>query len=428
MKIAILAVGSQGDVRPYSALGAGLAQAGHAVRFATHEAFRGHIQSLGLEFAPIKLNPMEIVQGETGQAWLASMDKPIRFMRSISALAREVLDSVNDDAWAACQGCDAVIFSLPLSISGLTMAEVLGIPGIPGALYPLHATWVFPSIMTPQLPLQGRAMNRLSALIVQQVFWHVFRSHQNRWRKSRLHLPPLPFRLPLAGMRRQGVPVLYGYSPTVIPVPEDWHSSYTVCGYWFPPPQAGWTPPAALTDFLGSGPAPLYIGFGSMASADPQRMTEIVLEALRITGHRAILASGWGGLSAGSLSENVLRVESVPHEWLFPRVAAAVHHGGAGTTAAALRAGVPSVVVSFFADQFFWGNRLYELGAGSRPLSQKNLTAAGLAEAILSVTGSSAVQARCRDLARSISLEKGVATAVAAVERYLNERTRRVIQ
>src|SRR5271157_2617452 len=290
MRIAILAIGSQGDVRPYSALGAGLVQAGYSVRFATHETFQDLVSSFGLEFARIKVNPMEIVQGETGQAWLASMDRPIRFMASISALAREVLDSVNDDAWAACQGCDAVIYSLPLSITGLTMADALGVPGIPGALYPLHATWVFPSIMTPRIPLQGRSMNRLSALIVQQVFWHVFRSHQNRWRKSRLGLRPLPFRLPFASMRKQGVPMLYGYSPTVIPVPGDWHDTYAVCGYWFPPPLQDWAAPAVVSDFLRAGAAPLYIGFGSMASADPRRMTEIVLDALRITGHRAILA------------------------------------------------------------------------------------------------------------------------------------------
>jgi UDP:flavonoid glycosyltransferase YjiC (YdhE family) len=287
---------------------------------------------------------------------------------------------------------------------------------------------VFPSIITPRLPLQGRSMNRLSALVVQQVFWRIFRSHQNRWRKTRLGLKPLPFRLPLASMRKRGVPVLYGYSPTVIPIPDDWHETYTVCGYWFPPPQEEWTPPAAVADFLRAGPAPLYVGFGSMASADPRRMTEIVLEALRITGHRAILASGWGGLTSGVLPDTVLPVKSAPHEWLFPRVAAAVHHGGAGTTAAALRAGIPSVVVSFFADQFFWGNRLHALGAGSRPLSQKNLTAAGLAEAILSATGSAALQSRCRELAQLISKEKGVPVAVEAVRRYLSESTRRVSQ
>ena len=428
MRITILAVGSQGDIRPFSALGAGLAEAGYEVRFATHETFRNLIESSGLEFARIKGNPMEIVQGDTGQAWLASMDKPLRFMASISTLARDLLDSLNDDAWAACQGSDAVIYSLPLSVSGHTMADALGVPGIPGALYPLHATWVFPSIMTPQLPIRSRSMNRLSALLVQQAFWQIFRSHQNRWRKSRLGLPPLSMRMPFASMRKRGVPILYGFSPTVIPVPDDWHGSYSVCGYWFPAPQEGWEPPAALVDFLRAGPPPLYIGFGSMASADPERMTDIVLEALRATGHRAIIASGWGGLRGSALPATVLPVESVPHEWLFPRVAAAVHHGGAGTTAAALRAGIPSVVVSFFADQFFWGNRLYEIGAGSRPLSQKNLTAQRLAEAILSVTGSAVVQSRCRDVAHAISLERGVPAAVDVVNAYLGAMMPRIAQ
>ncbi|MGO9308376.1 MAG: glycosyltransferase [Spirochaetia bacterium] len=428
MRITILAIGSQGDVRPYSALGAGLARSGYSVRFATHETFQGIVASFGLEFARIKVNPVGIVQGETGQAWLASMDRPLRFMASISALAREVLDSVSDDAWAACQGSGAVIYSLPLSVTGLTMAEALGVPGIPGALYPLHATGAFPSIMTPRIPLQGRWTNRLSALAVQQVFWHIFRSHQNRWRKSRLGLPPLPLRLPFASMRKHGVPMLYGYSPSVIPVPGDWHDTCSVCGYWFPPASPDWTPPPAVAGFLRSGPAPLYVGFGSMASADPRRVTGIVLEALRITGHRAILASGWGGLTAGALPDTVLPVESIPHEWLFPRVAAAVHHGGAGTTAAALRAGIPSVVVSFFADQFFWGNRLHQLGAGSPPLSQKHVTARALAAAIQSVTSSAAVKSRCGALAQRLAAENGVDAAVQVVRRYLSESTRRVIQ
>ena len=428
MRIVILAIGSQGDVRPFSALGAGLARAGHTVRFATHDHFRAHVESLGLEYAPVRLNPMQIVQGETGQAWLASMDKPLKFMASISRLAGEVLDSVNDDAWAACQGCDAIIYSLPLSVSGYTMADVLGVPGIPAALYPLHATWAFPSIMTPQLPLKGRAMNALSAHLVIQVFWQVFRSHQNRWLKTRQGRRGLPLNPPLAAFRRKGVPLLYGYSPSIIPVPQDWHETYKVCGYWFPPPQAGWVPPAAISRFLEEGPAPLYVGFGSMASADPARMTGIVLDALKATGHRAILASGWGGLQGEALPQSVLQVQSVPHEWLFPRVAAAVHHGGAGTTAAALRAGIPSVVVTFFADQFFWGNRLNEIGAGSRPLAQKRLTAESLAEAIRSVTDSPDVRSRCQDLASRIAGEDGVGAAVAAVDHYLGAMMRRMTQ
>jgi UDP:flavonoid glycosyltransferase YjiC (YdhE family) len=214
----------------------------------------------------------------------------------------------------------------------------------------------------------------------------------------------------------------------VIPVPDDWHNTCKVCGYWFLPPLVDWSPPPAVEEFVRDGPPPLYIGFGSMASADPQRTTEIVIKALRITGHRAILAMGWGGLISGTLPGSVLPVQSIPHEWLFPKVAAAVHHGGAGTTAAALRAGVPSVVVSFFADQFFWGNRLHEIGAGARPLSQKSLTAEGLAKAILSVTGPAAIKSRCRELANRISTENGVGAAVQIVRRYLNESILRVSQ
>ncbi|MGA2975578.1 MAG: glycosyltransferase [Spirochaetia bacterium] len=427
MRLTVLAAGSQGDVRPFTALGAGLARAGHDVRMATHDTFQGIVASAGLEFARIGVNPLEIVQGKTGQAWLASMDNPIRFMSNVARLARDVLDSLNDDAWAACQGSDAIIYSLPLSLSGHTMADSLGVPGIPAALYPLHPTRAFPSIMTPRLPLHGGAANWLSGRVVVQVFWQVFRSQQNRWRKSRLGLPPHPLRPPLASWRKNGVPVLYGYSPSVVPQAGDWDQTCAVCGYWFSPMES-WSPPAALSDFLAAGPMPLYIGFGSMASADPSRMTAIVLEALRRTGHRAILASGWGGLLDEALPQSVLPVESVPHEWLFPRVAAAVHHGGAGTTAAALRAGIPSIVVPFFADQFFWGLRLSQLGAASPPLPQKKLSVQGLVQAIQSVTGTPSYAKGARMLSEKIAAERGVDAAVGVVDGYLRSTMRHRIQ
>jgi sterol 3beta-glucosyltransferase len=181
-------------------------------------------------------------------------------------------------------------------------------------------------------------------------------------------------------------------------------------------------------DFLGAGPAPVYVGFGSMVGSNPEETLEKVLKGVRLAGVRAIFASGWGGMQHAALPEFVFPVESVPHDWLFPRVAAAVHHGGAGTTAAALRAGIPSVIVPYFYDQFFWGLRLQKLGVAPRPIAQKHLTSDGLAEAIRTVVGSPEAGIRSREIGGRIAKEDGVAAAVTVVERYLNERTRRVIQ
>jgi sterol 3beta-glucosyltransferase len=426
MLITVLAVGSQGDVLPLGALAGGLTRLGHTVRLATHDTFRGIAERAGLEFARIAGNPMEIVHGDAGQAWLASVDNPLLFMARVSRVARDILDKLNDDALQACRGSDAVIYSLPLALSGHTMAEALGVPGIPAALYPLHPTRDFPSIMTPTLRLGG-ALNWTSGWIVQQLFWRVFRSHQNRWRRSRLGLPPLPVCSPLAAMQRDGVPMLYGYSPSILPLPEAWIGSLAVSGFWFSSAWTDWSPPKDLLDFLEAGSPPLYVGFGSMASADPGRTAEVISDSLARTGQRAVLAAGWGGVSHAGKGGRVFSVEHVPHGWLFPRVAAAVHHGGAGTTAAALRAGVPSIIVPFFADQFFWGSRIQALGLGPRPIPKKKLTADALTGAIGSVLSDPGMRERCRAMAARIGAEQGIEAAAAIADRYLRSTTSRRI-
>jgi UDP:flavonoid glycosyltransferase YjiC (YdhE family) len=357
-----------------------------------------------------------------------SADKIHRLISGFSRAAADLMVRVNDDALVACRGFDALLYNVPLSISGGTVAEALGIPGIPTAAAPYHPTRAFPSLFVPSLPLQGGLVNRLSGSVAFQILWRIFRTHMNKWRISQPGLRPLPIRHPLRAMTRDGVPWLYGFSPSVIPAPADWPQSAAVCGYWFTAPDPAWRPSAALMDFLGAGPAPVYVGFGSMVGSNPEETLEKVLKGVRLAGVRAIFASGWGGMQHAALPEFVFPVESVPHDWLFPRVAAAVHHGGAGTTAAALRAGIPSVIVPYFYDQFFWGLRLQKLGVAPRPIAQKHLTSDGLAEAIRTVVGSPEAGIRSREIGGRIAKEDGVAAAVTVVERYLNERTRRVIQ
>ena len=428
MKIAIFAIGSQGDVRPSAALGAGFVKAGHQVRLVTLPAFRDLAEEHGVEFAPVHIDPYAFINGEIGQSWMDSMDKPLRLVAGVSRAAAEFLQPLTEDAASACRGCEALLYNVPLSIAGHTVAEALGIPGIPTAVAPYHATRVFPSIITPSLPLRGAGINRLSGTIAIQVLWMMFRSHMNKWRASQPRLGRLPWWNPLGDLSRAGVPWLYGFSPTVIPAPADWPGTAAVCGYWFTSAAPGWKPDAKLLDFLGSGPTPIYVGFGSMVGSDPESTVQTVLKALELAKVRAILASGWGGMKHASLPDSVFPVESVPHDWLFPRVSAAVHHGGAGTTAATLRAGIPSVVVPYFYDQFFWGQRLQALGVGSAPVAQKHLVPEALAQAIGTVTRDPAVGERARAIAAAIGREDGVGEGVRVVEAYLADRMRRVTQ
>jgi len=233
-------------------------------------------------------------------------------------------------------------------------------------------------------------------------------------------LPAAPFAGPYNSDCTRGLPILYGFSPTVIPAPSDWNENIHVTGYWFLDELDNWTPPPALTDFIESGSPPVYIGFGSMSNRKPEEMADLVVRALKQIDQRAILLSGWGGLSKTDLPDSIFMLDSIPHAWLFPRVAAAVHHGGAGTTAAGLRAGVPSVIVPFFGDQPFWGRRVADLGVGPGPISRQRLTAGRLATAIHQAVTEQEMRQRAAKLGEKIRGENGIARAVEIIARIKN--------
>jgi UDP:flavonoid glycosyltransferase YjiC (YdhE family) len=208
------------------------------------------------------------------------------------------------------------------------------------------------------------------------------------------------------------MPILYGFSPSVIPAPSDWSGNTHITGYWFIDETEDWQPPAALLDFLQSGSAPVYIGFGSMSNRDPEQTADLVIKALTLSNQRAILLSGWGGLQRTNLPDSIFMIDSIPHSWLFPRVSAVVHHGGASTTAAGLKAGVPSVVIPFFGDQPFWGQRVADLGVGTKPIPRKRLTAERLANAIQEVVTNEDMRQRAAKLGKQIQTENGIESAV----------------
>jgi UDP:flavonoid glycosyltransferase YjiC (YdhE family) len=220
-------------------------------------------------------------------------------------------------------------------------------------------------------------------------------------------------------MEQAQIPILYSYSATVIPKPANWRDRHHVTGYWFLDAAADFVPPADLVDFLAAGSPPICIGFGSMTGRDPAATTAIVLDALEQTGQRGILLSGWGGIGQMALPNTVFQLESAPHDWLFPKVSAVVHHGGAGTTAAGLRAGVPAIVVPFFSDQPFWGDRLAKLGVAPQPIPKKTLTVERLTTALQAVTADHTMRSRAATIGEKIRAENGVQTAVAVIQHYL---------
>lgn len=419
MHITLIAVGSLGDVQPFVALGLGLKRARYQVRVAAYGVFSDLIKGAGLEFAPLSGNPREVIEQQAGQTWLKSGDNALAFTRGLNRMAtRDILKKGQEDTLAACRNTNAVIYSM-FGAAGYHVAEMMSVPSIFALLQPFSRTHEFPAITLPGVSL-GRYGNWLTHILGEQIVWQIGRAQFNRWRTDVLKLKPLPFRGPFDLLYRNHHPYLYGISRYVVPKPPDWPQWHSLTGYWFLDHRSDWTAPADLVDFLSLKPKPICIGFGSMGGRIARQLTEMVIKAVSLSGQRAVLLGGWASIHETDLPDNIYAIDSVPHDWLFPRVAAVVHHGGAGTTAAGLRAGLPSVIIPFFADQPYWGWRVYSLGVGPKYLLLKKLTVQKLADAITLAVTDKEMRQRVQLLGEKISAEDGVARAVELVEQILN--------
>jgi sterol 3beta-glucosyltransferase len=421
--ISILTLGSRGDVQPFVALGVGLKRAGYEVRLGTDASLEGMCREYGLEFRPLAGDIRAVVESEEGRRLLEKGQNPVALARGLGHLMKDLVRQATPDCVRACEGAELIILGGPVTLLGYSVAEKLGVPMAIGHLLPMARTGAVPSPVMPPPPVPlGAPFNLLTHLLTENVFWQMYRPAIRVAREELLGLPAPGLLPPFQSWRRRNVLGLHGYSPALFP-PLSYDASTHVTGYWFLEAPSGWRPPKELVDFLEAGPPPVYVGFGSMSNRDPRAVTDLVLEALERSGQRAVLLSGWGGLGKDALPDTVCLVDSVPHDWLFPRMAAVVHHGGAGTTAAGLRAGVPSVLIPFFSDQPFWGGYVARAGVGPRPIHRKRLTAKKLAEALLA-TRNSGMRARAAELGQRIRSEDGVARAVEAIERYIAERPR----
>jgi UDP:flavonoid glycosyltransferase YjiC (YdhE family) len=410
--VVIFAGGSRGDIQPCSALGRALADRGHTVRLIASGVYAP--LAAGLEFAPLSVDPAHVLQTDEGQAWLAGGRNPLRFVAGFKRILGPIVERILAETLDACAGADLILYPT-LGFVGHHIAEHLGIAEALIHFQPSRTTRAFPH------PLMRHAFgaNRLSFGAVDQLGWQLLRPFVNPWRREVLGLPKLPLRGPMHRVR--DVPVLCCFSEVVVPRPADWPSNVHLTGYWFLDEPA-WTPSAALAEFLAGGPPPVYVGFGSMVPRDPEEMLRVVRSALCRAGLRGVVTGGaWretGTLTnaAATGDDALFLIEDVPHSWLFPRVAAVVHHGGAGTTAAGLRAGTPTVVCPFFGDQLFWGERVAALGAGPPPLPVKGLDARTLAARVSAAVGDPGIRTRAAVAGRRIRAEDGIGRACAILE------------
>jgi UDP:flavonoid glycosyltransferase YjiC (YdhE family) len=418
MHITIHTLGSRGDIQPYLPLGLGLQRAGFKIRIATFNAFREFVLEQGLEFASISGDPRSTMNSQAGQAWLRSG----RNIAANTAQMRRMLNKEDNmpafnDALEACRGTDAILYSF-MGASAYHVAEKMGVPSIFTLVQPFSRSRLIPSMIAPELPLGG-GYNLLTHYLSEQAIWLIVRRMINRWRLESLDLPALSCNGLFNRIYEEKHPYLYGFSPSVLPRPTDWPAWHHISGYWFLDRDPTWSPPEALLHFLEAGSKPISIGFGSMTGRDTRKLLELAVQAVQQSGERAVLLGGWADSDSIDFPENIFKVDVVPHDWLFPRMAAVVHHGGAGTTAAGLRAGVPSVLVPFFGDQPYWGRRVQALGVGPQAIQRKSLTVPKLAEAISNAVENETMRKNAAALGERIRAEDGVQSAVEFIKEYL---------
>jgi sterol 3beta-glucosyltransferase len=428
MRIVMLAVGSRGDVQPFVALAEGLRSAGHDAIVATLPLYRELVESRGIPYRKLVDHAEEIYASQTTLQLGESGKNPLAALREARALSDKMWSELAPDTEAACADADAVLFSL-LGHAGYSIAEKRGIPAIGLAMAPLSLTSEFPNtFLAEALPPVGPIGNRISHLVGERLIWATVGDQVQRWRQEHLGLPSVGRGGLVRQLRRQQCPIIYGYSPTLLPAPADWGDHLTVSGYWMPAPRSTWEPPEDLERFLASGPAPVFAGFGSWQVTRAQELFANVRDACRNNDQRLVITSeGWlDGVDHQQLDldENVFVLDNAPHDWLFPKMAAIVHHGGSGASHFALRSGRPSIATPTFADQFFWGTRITELGVGPRSIPRKKITADKLTAALDTALTDPDVQHRAAAIGERISSEDGIATAVSEITRLLDSEQR----
>lgn len=404
MKFLILTYGTDGDTRPLAALSRALMDAGHEAHLLADGATIGTAAALGVPASPIAGDIREALRPGGRASGLVEKNRFNTTARELARIANE-----NSEAWLRTavqigKGCDAIIVSGLAGFIGLSAAEHLGVRAIGTGLFPLTPTAAFPSPFLPPGKIP-RALNRLSHRFVNGLLWRSFRKATNSARTRVCNLPPRSS-LPT------GHPMLYGVSPTLLPRPADWPDNALVCGQWLAPAKQ-WSPPERLAEFLAAGEAPIYVGFGSMGGFDRRQLLDSLIGGL--AGRRALFYPGWSGVTPSQLPANILVVGDTPHDWLLPRTALAVHHGGSGTTHSVARAGIPSVIVPFAGDQAFWADRLHRAGVGVRLSGWKALNATSLAQSIR-LAERDDVKANAHAIGEKMRAEDGLATAVRAIQ------------
>ncbi|MER6385587.1 glycosyltransferase [Streptomyces sp. NPDC001250] len=406
-----MTAGSRGDVAPYTGLGHRLTLAGHEVTLVTHARFEPLVAGSGVRFHGLPVDPLAELESPRGRGLHRSASEAGKLLR-LAGMARRVVGRMTEDLVTAGRDSEVLLLSASLAPLGHAIAEGLRLPSMGVYLQPLSGTREFsPPVLGGGS--WGPALNRVAGHGVCLTTEHIFTGAVSGVR-GRLGLPAMRAGAALRARERRLWPVHHGFSPLVVPRPRDWRPGLTVSGYWWPYDTESQLPDE-VREFLDAGPAPVFVGLGSATVPDAGRLSAQVVSALRRAGLRGVIQRGWGGLTAAG--DDMLTVDEVPHALLFPHMAAVVHHAGAGTTAAGLRAGVPAVPVPVQFDAGFWSARLVALGVAPDVVPLRRLTSQALASALVRATRAPGYRERARSLGARIRAEDGAAPVLAALER-----------
>jgi sterol 3beta-glucosyltransferase len=413
MKIAIATLGTRGDVQPYLALAKQLQARGHSVTLAAPENFGPWIEGQRIPFHSLGIDMESLMRSPQVRSVLAgNWTKIITIWRStIIPMVQASLEATA----AATRNAEVVLFH-PKAIGAADVAEATGARAICASPLPFKPTGEFPLWVTHrQYP---RAVNRITWQGLRMAR-APYRRILNQWRRNTLGLGKgRSFSLPGAGLMH-----LCAVSPSVLPKPRDWGDDAHMVGYWFLNEAADVSPSPELEAFLNAGDPPIYLGLGSMSTLDPKWLAQRFIDACRTARCRLVIARGWGGLECAPTDDNVLMLDEAPHDLLFPRVAAVIHHGGAGTTAAGLRAGRPTLIFPQVGDQAFWGRRAEILKCGPPMLRPREVTGDTLVDRIRDLIRNEVYRSRASAVAAAIAREDGISGAIELIERATRRRS-----
>ncbi len=417
MTITILAVGTRGDTEPYVALGVALQQIGYRIRLASFENYRAYVESYGLEFFPVKGDVTQVLNTSVAKH-ARNADNPLKVLLSFREMKKLVYDA-QFDLYDACTDAEAIIYH-PGAMIGHYLAKKFGVPGILATPFPMKPTRDYPALIFYKGPRMGGWWNEFTHRLFEKIMWSMSSGPIIQFWKAKFGSEPIVFHNPFLYQQQAEMPTIISCSSSIFPRSPKWNDAVHQLGYWFLDEDPNWQPPEELNIFLKNGPAPVYVGFGSVGDpTEAVQTTKLIINALQLAGQRGVIATGWAGLQESiAVPEGIYLLDHIPHAWLFPRMAVVVHHGGAGTSAAGFRAGIPCVIIPHANDQFAWAKRAEELGVAGPSIPRKRLRATKLAASIQAALHPTVVSAAAK-LGEQIRRENGAVFAAEIIQRTL---------